>query len=114
MKNLKLVLKLAMDYFDCFFRKLLIVIVVASGFDKWSEVPFIQSGGLRSKYILKFFHLHWGQSDIVGSEHSFSSFRYPAEVLSNFTFFLLLQIPRFAFFCVFNSIFLIYCRSTTK
>ncbi|VDN54272.1 unnamed protein product [Dracunculus medinensis] len=54
--------------------------IVASGFDKWSEVPFIQSGGLRSKYILKFFHLHWGQSDIVGSEHSFSSFRYPAEL----------------------------------
>uniref|UniRef100_A0A8R1HR45 Carbonic anhydrase n=1 Tax=Caenorhabditis japonica TaxID=281687 RepID=A0A8R1HR45_CAEJA len=53
----------------------------ASGFEKWQhKQPMIQGGGLRHRYKLAQFHLHWGQNDAVGSEHALGSLHYPAEL----------------------------------
>uniref|UniRef100_A0A914C838 carbonic anhydrase n=1 Tax=Acrobeloides nanus TaxID=290746 RepID=A0A914C838_9BILA len=41
--------------------------VTFSGFDKCSSQPYIQEGGLGSKYDLAQFHFHWGLSNKVGT-----------------------------------------------
>ncbi|CAI2357375.1 unnamed protein product [Caenorhabditis sp. 36 PRJEB53466] len=53
----------------------------AGGFESWQhKQPMIQGGGLKHRYKLAQFHLHWGQNDAVGSEHALGSLHYPAEL----------------------------------
>ncbi|CAO4385803.1 unnamed protein product [Caenorhabditis nigoni] len=53
----------------------------AGGFEHWQHrQPMIQGGGLKHRYKLVQFHLHWGQNDAVGSEHALGSLHYPAEL----------------------------------
>ncbi|CAB3401019.1 unnamed protein product [Caenorhabditis bovis] len=55
--------------------------LIVKGFDKWMlKQPMIQGGGLKHRYKLAQFHLHWGQNDDVGSEHSLGSLHYPGEI----------------------------------
>ncbi|CAD6189339.1 unnamed protein product [Caenorhabditis auriculariae] len=55
--------------------------VVVSGFGDWgSKQPIVQGGGLKHRYKLAQFHLHWGHHDAVGSEHTLGSLHYPAEL----------------------------------
>lgn len=41
---------------------------------------FVTGGGLGSKYTLAQFHLHWGSTDGVGSEHRINGQIYPMEM----------------------------------
>ncbi|KJH46154.1 carbonate dehydratase, eukaryotic-type [Dictyocaulus viviparus] len=55
--------------------------VKADGFDRWgSRQPYIMGGGLKHRYNLIQFHIHWGQHDSHGSEHMISGLHYPAEI----------------------------------
>uniref|UniRef100_A0A914WSN6 Carbonic anhydrase n=1 Tax=Plectus sambesii TaxID=2011161 RepID=A0A914WSN6_9BILA len=56
--------------------------LTATGFDKWGDgslTPYITCGGLSGKYNLVNFHLHWGENDMLGSEHQLNFFRFPLE-----------------------------------
>ncbi|CAB3401018.1 unnamed protein product [Caenorhabditis bovis] len=55
--------------------------LLVSGFEKWKKKqPAIKGGGLKHRYVLSQFHLHWGQTDDVGSEHALGSLHYPGEL----------------------------------
>ena len=52
-----------------------------SGFDKWSNRPYITGGGLGAKYSLAKFHFHWRMGRGDGSEHTVNGVHYSSEVL---------------------------------
>ena len=52
-----------------------------SGFDKWSNRPYITGGGLGAKYFLAKFHFHWRMGRGDGSEHTVNGVHYSSEVL---------------------------------
>ncbi|XGW32695.1 hypothetical protein V3C99_017324 [Haemonchus contortus] len=55
--------------------------VAVNGFENWgSRQPYIQGGGLKHRYLLLQFHLHWAQHDHLGSEHKIGGLHYPAEL----------------------------------
>uniref|UniRef100_A0A8R1EGS1 Carbonic anhydrase n=1 Tax=Caenorhabditis japonica TaxID=281687 RepID=A0A8R1EGS1_CAEJA len=55
--------------------------LTGSGFKNWkNKRPWIEAGGLKFKYSLDQFHIHWGLNDSVGSEHAIGSEYYPAEL----------------------------------
>ena len=41
----------------------------------------ISGGGLPESFLFEQFHLHWGESNANGSEHTVNGKSYPAEVL---------------------------------
>ncbi|KAL4223520.1 Carbonic anhydrase [Mactra antiquata] len=45
-----------------------------------SPSVYIQDGNLPGKYIAAQFHLHWGESNAMGSEHTFEGTHYPLEL----------------------------------
>ena len=58
-----------------------ILSVSGSGFNTWlSKQPYITNGGLKHKYKLEQFHLHWAAEDHYGSEHKIGGLSYAAEV----------------------------------
>ncbi|CAG9764272.1 unnamed protein product [Ceutorhynchus assimilis] len=53
--------------------------VIMSG--KWGqERPYISNGVLNGKYVFSQVHLHWGQTDLEGSEHTIDGGHYPGEM----------------------------------
>jgi hypothetical protein len=55
---------------------------MASGFDKWSQRPYIVDESLSDRYELLQLHFHWSDSadDEGGSEHVIETLHYPSEV----------------------------------
>ncbi|KAK2723537.1 hypothetical protein QYM36_002020 [Artemia franciscana] len=47
---------------------------------KDSILPSVRKGGLRSEYIFRQMHFHWGETSEEGSEHVINGKRYPMEI----------------------------------